>query len=89
MWSKAIISFQFQSLIERHEEDIEDWYFNLQDKYSFTEYVCSKKALKGEDSCLTEKVKKKKKNSKKKKGETGEKDELWNWTVPSDKILHW
>merc|ERR1719340_290622 len=51
---------QCETMIERHEEDIEEWYFNLQDKYSFTEYVCSKKALKGEGSCLTEKVKKEK-----------------------------
>ena len=65
-------------MIERHEEDIEEWYFNLQDKYSFTEYVCSKKALKGNDNCLMEKVKvkKKKKSSSKRKGEAGTKDEL-------------
>ena len=68
-----------QSLLERHEEDIEDWYFNLQDKFTFQEYVCRKKALKkGEDSCLTETVtkKKKKKSKEKSKGETGTKDEL-------------
>ena len=63
-------------MIERHEEDIEDWYFNLQDKFTFTEYVCEKKALKGEGSCLTEKVKKKKKSKSKDKGETVLKDEL-------------
>ena len=68
----------FQSLIERHEEDIEDWYFNLQDKFTFQDYVCRKKALrKGEDSCLVDKAQKKKKKSKEKaKGETGGKDEL-------------
>ena len=66
-----------QSLVERHEEDIEDWYFNLQDKFTFQEYVCRKKALKkGEDSCLAEKVKKKKKSKEKTKGETGNKQEL-------------
>ena len=68
--------YLLQSLVERHEEDIEDWYFNLQDKFTFQDYVCRKKALgKGEDSCLADKVKKKKKN-KKNKGETGGKDEL-------------
>ena len=68
----------FQSLIERHEEDIEDWYFNLQDKFTFQDYVCRKKALrKGEDSCLADNVQKKKKKSKTKaKGETGRKEEL-------------
>ena len=71
---------QCETMIERHEEDIEDWYFNLQDKYTFTEYVCEKKALKGEGSCLVEKVKvkpkKKSKSKSKSKGETGSKDEL-------------
>ena len=64
-------------MIEKHEEDIEDWYFNLQGQYTFTEYVCAKKALgDGDGSCLSEKVKKKKKSKGKKKGETGSKDEL-------------
>merc|ERR1719225_428086 len=70
---------QCESMLEKHEEDIEDWYFELQDKFTFTEYVCEKKALKGEGSCLTEKVKKKKKSKskeKKEKGETGSKTEL-------------
>jgi len=47
----------------KHEEDIEDWYFNLQGQYTFTEYVCAKKALGGDGSCLSEKVKKKKKRT--------------------------
>merc|ERR1711973_911044 len=80
LWNKPSaevtqLKTQCESLIEKHEEDIEDWYFNHQDKYSFTEYVCSMKALNGEDSCLSEKVKKKKKKSKS-KGETGSRDEL-------------
>jgi len=80
LWNKPSaevtqLKTQCETLIERHEEDIEDWYFNYQDKYSFSEYVCSLKALKGEDSCLSEKFKKKKKKSKN-KGETGSKDEL-------------
>ena len=70
------ILFFFQTMIEKHEEDIEDWYFNLQGQYTFTEYVCAKKALGGDGSCLSEKVKKKKKSKGKKKGETGSKDEL-------------
>merc|ERR1712203_119410 len=81
LWNKPSaevtqLKTQCESLIERHEEDIEDWYFKLQDKYTFTEYVCEKKALKGEGSCLTERVKKKKKSKSKDKGETGLKDEL-------------
>merc|ERR1719407_338566 len=64
---------QCETMLERLEEDIEEWYFELQEKYSFQEYVCRKKALKkGDTKCLTEKVKKKKKS----KGETGSKDEL-------------
>merc|ERR1719330_2234493 len=65
---------QCETLLEKHEEDIEDWYFELQEKFSFEDYVCRKKALKkGDTKCLTEKVKKK---NKKLKGETGDKDEL-------------
>merc|ERR1711936_1414089 len=63
---------QCEVMLERHEEDIEDWYFNLQDRVSFEEYVCRQKALKkGEDSCLAEQLQKlkKKKKSKKEKGE--------------------
>merc|ERR1712126_46831 len=69
---------QCESMLEKHEEDIEEWYFDLQDKYSFEEYVCRQKALKkGEDSCLEEQLQKlkKKKKSKKEKGETGSKTE--------------
>ena len=81
LWNKPSaevtqLKTQCESMLEKHEEDIEEWYFELQEKYSFEEYVCRKKALrKGDDTCLTEKVKKKKK-SKKVKGETGNKDEL-------------
>ena len=84
LWNKPSaevtqLKTQCETMIERHEEDIEDWYFNLQEKYSFTEYVCEKKALNGEGSCLMEKVKikpKKSKSKSKSKGETGSKDEL-------------
>merc|ERR1719516_696842 len=65
---------QCETLLERHEEDIEEWYFELQEKFSFEDYVCRKKALKkGDTKCLTEKHKKK---NKKLKGETGDKAEL-------------
>ena len=51
---------QCESMLEKHEEDIEDWYFELQEQFSFEDYVCRKKALKkGDTKCLTEKVKKK------------------------------
>jgi len=74
---------QCESLLEKHEEDIEDWYFEKQEEVSFEDYVCRGKALKkGEDSCLGETLQKlKKKKTKKKdnklKGDTGDvKDEL-------------
>jgi len=70
---------QCETLLEKHEEDIEDWYFEKQDQVSFEEYVCRQRALKkGEDSCLVEQLQKlkKKKKSKKVKGETGTKTEL-------------
>lgn len=80
LWNKPSaevtqLKTQCESLLERHEEDIEDWYFDKQEQMSFEDYVCRKKALrKGEDSCLGEKLKKKAK--KKLKGETGPKTEL-------------
>ena len=79
LWNKPSaevtqLKTQCETMLERHEEDIEEWYFHLQEEFSFQEYVCRKKALKkGDTKCLVEKVKKKKKKSK---GETGKKDEL-------------
>ena len=68
---------QCETMLEKHEDDIEEWYFEMQDKYSFEEYICRKKALKkGDTKCLTEKLQKLKKKPKKAKGETGDKDEL-------------
>jgi len=78
LWNKPSaevtqLKTQCETLLERHEDDIEEWYFELQEKYSFEEYVCRKKALKkGDTKCLTEKAKKKKKA----KGESGKKEEL-------------
>jgi len=75
---------QCETLLERHDEDIEEWYFEKQGQISFEDYVCRGKALrKGEDSCLEDvievkgkKTKKKKSKGKKEKGETGDKEEL-------------
>merc|ERR1712212_670063 len=70
---------QCETLLEKHDEDIEEWYFEKQDEISFEDYVCRQRALKkGEDSCLEEQLQKlkKKKKSKKVKGETGSKTEL-------------
>jgi hypothetical protein len=44
-------------LLEQHEDDISDWYFDLQDKISLKQYICSDKALSpGEDECLNEEL---------------------------------
>jgi len=67
-----------EDLLEKHEEDIEDWYFNHQGEgVSLENHLCSDKALKGKDqSCLNTKgdsgpvpVKKKSKKNKKKNTE--------------------
>jgi len=56
---------QCESMIERHEEDIEEWYFKKKDNVSLETFLCEKRFLKGKDqSCL------------KAKGESGKKDEL-------------
>lgn len=52
---------QCENLLENHEQDIEDWYYNHQGKVPLMKYLCTDRALKGQDdSCLKE------------KGETGE-----------------
>jgi len=81
LWNKPSaevtqLKTQCESLIERVEEDIEEWYFNHQEEAEFEDYVCRERALKkGDSKCLGEKLsmKKKKKN---RKGETGDKTEL-------------
>lgn len=47
---------QCETLAERHEKDIEDWYFNHQEKGEpLIKFLCENNALKGKDSkCLTE-----------------------------------
>merc|ERR1711874_645564 len=65
---------QCETLKEKHEEDIEEWYFNHQEETSLEDYLCRQRALKSKDrKCLQEKKSKKKKG---KKGETGSKTEL-------------
>jgi len=85
LWNKPSaevtqLKTQCESMIERVEEHIEDWYFKHQEEKSFEDYVCRERALRKDDTqCLGEKVKKKKnkpKGKKNKKGETGMKDEL-------------
>jgi len=42
-----------EDLLERHEEDIEDWYFKHQSVVSLEQHLCVKRALVGKDqSCL-------------------------------------
>jgi len=47
---------QCETLAERHEKDIEDWYFNHQEKGApLIKFLCEDNALKGKDSaCLQE-----------------------------------
>lgn len=58
--------FQCESLIENHEGDIEEWYFNHQE-IPLSKYLCSDRALKNsDDSCLNEAL----------NGDVAKKDEL-------------
>ncbi|XP_040568491.1 protein canopy 4 [Lepeophtheirus salmonis] len=44
---------QCESLVEKHDEDIEDWYFKHQENASLESYLCEKRFLKSKDrSCL-------------------------------------
>ncbi|XKL69119.1 hypothetical protein PGB90_006888 [Kerria lacca] len=60
LWDKPSVEItnmktQCENLIETHESDIEEWYFNYQNKVSLTSYLCSERALKNlDDSCLHE-----------------------------------
>lgn len=70
---------QCESLLEENEQAIEDWYFTHQGKISLKQFLCSEKALKGEnDKCLDEPFpslvsKEEKPKSPKKKGKKGDK----------------
>lgn len=84
LWDKPSVEIttlksQCEDLLENHESDIEDWYHNHQGKIPLIRYLCSERALKGnDDSCLKEKgetgseVKEKKKRKKKKQNENAE-----------------
>jgi hypothetical protein len=46
---------QCETLLENHEEDIEKWYFDHQDKYNLQDFLCRQRMLKGKSKkCLTE-----------------------------------
>ncbi|CAL7933845.1 unnamed protein product [Xylocopa violacea] len=78
LWDKPSVEIttlksQCEDLLENHESDIEEWYHNHQGKIPLIRYLCSERALKGDDdSCLKEKgetgseIKEKKKKKKKK-----------------------
>ena len=70
-------------MIEEHEDDIEDWFFNHKadninkqpsHSSSLENYLCKEGRMlksKGDRTCLTDNSTSKKKKSKKLKGETG------------------
>lgn len=72
LWNKPSaevtqLKTQCEQLLETHEEDIEDWYFNQQEATPFQEFVCRRRALKNKDSsCLAAQN-----SGQKVKGETG------------------
>ncbi|XP_011875223.1 PREDICTED: protein canopy homolog 3 [Vollenhovia emeryi] len=87
LWDKPSVEIttlktQCEDLLENHEADIENWYYNHQGEISLIRYLCSERALKGQnDSCLYEKETGKDKKQKKKKkemarGETGSKENI-------------
>ena len=60
---------QCEMLLERHENDIEEWYFKRQDDGPLIDYLCRDRVLSKKDSeCLSEVVKP--------KGETGDEDNV-------------
>lgn len=65
---------QCENLLENHEQDIEDWYYNYQGKVPLMKYLCSERALKGQDdSCLKENNEISENNIKEKKRKKGKK----------------
>ena len=63
---------QCETLVEQHENVIESWYFNHQDKIPLIKYLCEDTALKGSNAeCLYEKF-----DTKSKQITEEEKDEL-------------
>jgi len=73
-----------EGLLENYEADIEDWYHNHQGQIPLIRYLCSERALKGQnDSCLHEKTdtgkdvkKKEKKKRKVSKEDTNNKESM-------------
>ncbi|KAL7288557.1 hypothetical protein TKK_0017299 [Trichogramma kaykai] len=61
LWDKPSVEIttlktQCEELIENHEPDIEEWYFNHSEKVPLSKYLCSERYLKElDDSCLKEK----------------------------------
>lgn len=63
---------QCETLLEQHENVIENWYFEQQENVPLIKYLCEDRALKGMDTkCLYESVE----EAKDRKGETDEEDE--------------
>ncbi|XP_011637138.1 protein canopy 4 [Pogonomyrmex barbatus] len=73
LWDKPSVEIttlktQCEDLLENHEADIENWYHNYQGKISLIKYLCTERALKGQnDSCLYEKIDTSKDNKKQEK----------------------
>ncbi|XP_020291216.1 protein canopy 4 [Pseudomyrmex gracilis] len=89
LWDKPSVEIttlktQCENLLENHEGDIENWYHNHQGKIPLIRYLCSERALKGEnDSCLHEKgdtgnLEKKKRKKKTASGKENTIDESQN-----------
>lgn len=60
LWDKPSVEIttlktQCENLLENHEADIENWYYNHQGEISLISYLCSERVLKEQnDSCLYE-----------------------------------
>ncbi|XP_011699782.1 PREDICTED: protein canopy 4 [Wasmannia auropunctata] len=73
LWDKPSVEIttlktQCEDLLENYEADIETWYHNHQGKIPLIRYLCSDRALKGQnDSCLYEIIEKDVKKQKEKK----------------------
>ncbi|XP_012257235.1 protein canopy 4 [Athalia rosae] len=89
LWDKPSVEIttlktQCESLLENHESDIEEWYFDHQGKIPLIRYLCSDRALKGQDdACLKEKgetgrpaIEQKKDKKKKKSSHKNDKEDL-------------
>ena len=52
-------------MIEEHESDIENWYFNIRKDQTLSKYLCEDRVLrKGDAGCLIEKLVTNDENSK-------------------------